>query len=97
MKQDLDTRFMYHPPRQGQPEVYEYIRAHARWTAEVLEMLCPECREKSLAFTKLEEAVMWANAAIARHDKDQAAKKLDHMKLEDQYKSGYPAGVPQQD
>lgn len=28
--------------------------------------LCPESREKSLALTKLEESVMWANASIAR-------------------------------
>jgi len=29
---------------------------------------CPDSREKSLAFTKLEEAVMWANASIARNE-----------------------------
>jgi hypothetical protein len=27
----------------------------------------PECREKSLAITKLEEASMWAKAAVARN------------------------------
>jgi hypothetical protein len=29
---------------------------------------CPESREKSLAITKIEEAVMWANASIARNE-----------------------------
>lgn len=29
--------------------------------------LCPESREKSLAVTNLEESVMWANASIARN------------------------------
>ena len=32
---------------------------------------CQDCRERSLAITKLEEAVMWCNAGIARHDKSQ--------------------------
>jgi hypothetical protein len=36
--------------------------------AEEITRSCPECREKSLALTKVEEAVMWANAAIARHE-----------------------------
>lgn len=27
----------------------------------------PDCRERSIALTKLEEAVFWANAAIARN------------------------------
>jgi len=30
------------------------------------DQLAPESREKSLAITKLEEAVYWLNAAIAR-------------------------------
>ncbi|WP_417754191.1 hypothetical protein [Slackia isoflavoniconvertens] len=29
---------------------------------------CPESREKSLALTKLEECIMWANAAIDRNE-----------------------------
>ena len=29
---------------------------------------CPDSRELSVALTKLEEAVMWANAAIARNE-----------------------------
>nr|DAP87477.1 MAG TPA: hypothetical protein [Caudoviricetes sp.] len=39
--------------------------------AEVLNWL-PECREKALAFTALEEVMMWGNAAIARGYKDAA-------------------------
>ena len=63
---ELETRFTYHAPKEGQPEKYGVIRGTARSLAMVIGDNCPESREKSLAFTKLEEAVMWANAAIAR-------------------------------
>ena len=34
--------------------------------ANVFDAVCPYSRELSIALTKLEEAVMWANAAIVR-------------------------------
>ena len=65
---DLSTsRFTYYPPQGGQPERYQAIRAKALELAHLLDDECPLSREKSLAMTKLEEVVMWANAAIARH------------------------------
>lgn len=64
--EDLESRFTYHAPREGQPEMYQIIRFNARELASRIDELCPDGREKSLAVTKLEEAVMWANAAIAR-------------------------------
>ena len=39
-----------------------------RELAELIEACCPDSREKSLAHTKVEEAAMWANAAIARNE-----------------------------
>jgi len=33
-----------------------------------IEHFCPDSREKSVAITKLEESIMWANAAIARNE-----------------------------
>ena len=36
--------------------------------AGLVDNLCPESREKSLAMTKIEEATMWANASIARRE-----------------------------
>lgn len=64
---DLDNRFAYHPPRdQSVVEAHERVRA-AHWAlAEELNGLLPECREKSLAMTNVEQAMMWSNAAIAR-------------------------------
>jgi hypothetical protein len=64
---DLASRFTYHPPRDGQAEQYQAIRDQAHALAHLMNLKCPDSREKSLAVTHLEDAVMWANAAIARH------------------------------
>lgn len=63
---DIIKRFTYHPPKEGQPLTYEQIRDTAKSFAMLLAGLCPESRERSLALTKLEEVVFWANASIAR-------------------------------
>ena len=68
MIEDLNKRFTYHAPKEGQPEKYETIRKQSLNLAEILNKLCPDSREKSLAITALEEAVMWANASIARNE-----------------------------
>ncbi len=65
---ELDKRFTYHAPKEGQTEKYEGIRYDAKEMANSIDRVCPESREKSLAFTKLEEAVFWANASIARNE-----------------------------
>lgn len=65
---DIEKNFTYHPPKAGQPERYAKIRSEAQKLATIVMAECPDSREKSLAFTKLEEVVMWANAAIARNE-----------------------------
>lgn len=67
MNPEIENKFTYHPPKEGQPAKYEAIRAKAKELAYLIDTECPNSREKSLAMTKLEEAVMWANAAIARN------------------------------
>lgn len=67
-KTEIKIRFTYHPPQGEQWKKYEEIRAKAKELAELLNKLCPESREKSLALTKLEESVMWGNASIARRE-----------------------------
>ncbi len=63
-----DRAFTYHPPLDDQKDRYVALRAHgARFATLILES-CPPSRERSVALTKLEEAVMWANAAIARNE-----------------------------
>ena len=64
---ELDVLFKYHPPKEGQAKRYEIIRSDARNFAELLLAWCPESRERAIAIQKIEEAVMWANSAIARN------------------------------
>ncbi len=66
--QDLKKRFTYHAPKGDQPEKYEYLRGAALEMSKMINETCPDSREKSLAITKLEEVVFWANAAIARNE-----------------------------
>ena len=63
-----ENNFTYHPPQDGQPARYTSIREQAKALASHMECNCPVSRELSLALTKLEEAVFWANAAIARNE-----------------------------
>jgi hypothetical protein len=46
---------------------HEYVRGCMLALAECIDGVLPFSREKSLAMTKIEEAMMWANAAIARN------------------------------
>ena len=62
----IERNFTYHAPKPGQPEQYERIRSKAKELAYILDEECPSSRELSLAITNLEQAVFWANAAIAR-------------------------------
>ena len=60
--------FTYHEPKDGQAERYVRVRDTAGSLAHLFVTNCPRSRELSVALTKLEEAVMWANAAIARNE-----------------------------
>lgn len=65
---ELARRFDYHPPEsQDIVERHEQVREVCFGAAEELIMLTgAPSREQSLAITKLEEAMFWANGAIAR-------------------------------
>ncbi|MDA1742227.1 MULTISPECIES: Acb2/Tad1 domain-containing protein [Bacillus cereus group] len=67
MKEQIKNNFSYHPPKEGQVEKFKDIRNEGLHFANLIDSNCPNSREKSLALTKLEEAVMWANASIARN------------------------------
>ncbi len=63
---DIDHRFSYHRPDVDQVTRHESIRGKCKDLAHDLDSILPPGREKALALTKLEEALMWGNAAIAR-------------------------------
>lgn len=65
---DLDNRFTYHSPKGDQNHRYVELRANIRELADLIIARCPDSQERSLALTKLEEAMMWANASIARNE-----------------------------
>ena len=67
-RDELGIRFTYHAPKTNQPERYVTLRDMAHSLATTILEMTPESREQSLAITSLEEAVMWANAAIARRE-----------------------------
>lgn len=68
LKKDFHRRCRYYKPANPATALaHETVRAKIDWAGSVLVSLCPPGRELSLALTKLEEAMMWANAAIARN------------------------------
>lgn len=68
MTKRLENDFSYHPPKEGQAGKYELIRAAGKDLAMHITGLTPPSREQSLALTHIEEAIFWANAAVARHE-----------------------------
>ena len=66
--EQIENIFTYHKPFGTQTNRYEAIRYQAKILAQVINASCPESREKSLAFTKLQECIMLANAAIALNE-----------------------------
>jgi hypothetical protein len=63
---DLVNRVSYHPANEVTIPMHEAVRAATLAYMTVLDQILPEGREKSLAFTQAEQAMFWANAAVAR-------------------------------
>ena len=62
---NLDNIFTYHETKPEQLPKYLAIRAMARELAELIQNECPDSRERVVALTNVQQAVMWANASIA--------------------------------
>lgn len=71
MSEKLDQRllaFTYHKPSPAVQAEMSGLRQRFMSLVTQLDLAVPECREKSLAFTALEESAMWAMKALALTD-----------------------------
>ena len=64
----LNNDYVYHKPTLEQAERYGELREEFRRLAIFIATSCPDSRERSLAFTYLEQACFSANASIARNE-----------------------------
>lgn len=69
LSREIRLRFPIRPAEKltdDQEAVTDTIRVYGRRFADLLVSELPNCRERSLALTKLEEAVFHAKTAVAR-------------------------------
>lgn len=66
----VENNFTYHQPFGDQTERYVDLRNTAKDLAFLILETTPASREQALALTNLEQAIFWANAAIARNEKE---------------------------
>jgi hypothetical protein len=66
---DLERRFSAHVVTPEQAESIALVRSATLSLARTMADECPAGRELALALTNLEQALFWANAAIARDGK----------------------------
>lgn len=66
---DINHRFDFHPATTAEKRgEHGSVREACKALALALDDRVPPGREKALALTHLEDAMHWANAAIARHN-----------------------------
>lgn len=67
LSEEIENRVTYHAPSPGGVERHKALSEAAAAFMAVVESTVPEGREKSLAFTNIEQAKMWASAGVARN------------------------------
>ena len=68
----LEQTYTYHRPFGTQPERYIALREAGKALALLITQTVPPSREASVALTNVQQAVMWANAAIAINEQEPA-------------------------
>lgn len=66
--EQLEHRYIHHPPKGDQVERYAAIRSQICDVAKEIVRMTPCCPEQTRALNALDEAMMLANAAIARNE-----------------------------
>jgi hypothetical protein len=66
MSMQILNRFSFHKPDEAGRDKMRLIRKEVRRLAFMIEMLCPESREKATALTQLATVMMHANSAIVQ-------------------------------
>lgn len=64
---EIQNRVTYHPPSEKGRGTHAQLSHVFAVLMQNIDELVPAGREKSLVFTKLEEAKMWASAGVARN------------------------------
>lgn len=67
-EKDLERRYTYHPPTGDQGARHKAIKEAAREFAALVMVSTPGSQEQFFALSKIDEAMMWASAAIARNE-----------------------------
>lgn len=91
MSEERINRFKYHPAKSDQVKtLHQQVRDISALFASVIVELTPAGREQSLALTKIEEAMMWATASIARDpanaEQEEEADPLELLTFEERDK-----------
>jgi hypothetical protein len=66
---EISRRFTHRPPKNERIAAqHREVRSTMKLAADVILLALPDGREASLCATAMEEALFWANAAIARQE-----------------------------
>ena len=77
---EIDQRMDHHPPTSPVTgDAHATVRALVKATAKAVKDITPPGRETSLVLTALQEALMWANAAIACNGGPREGVGLDEL------------------
>lgn len=96
---DVEKRMSHHPPPDATTgEAHGLLRDLAKAHAKAVMDLLPAGREKSVVMTHLEDALMWANAAVARNGGPAAHIQITEIEVIRadfgiHYGTGRPGGV----
>lgn len=71
MNDRIDNNYQEHNLKPDGCILRNKLTDECKKLAHCIDWHCPDGREKSVALTKIEEAMFWANAAISRHKGNQ--------------------------